>query len=557
MARTNSGHMIEHKLEHKLEDQMKALYPAVNELETPIPRGWCTRERSTPLSFTKDNRRVEYKGIGKKKEAFNIQTANSIPPSCGLYYFEVKIISKGQEGFIGIGLSADNVNINKLPGWDKLTYSYHGDDGCIFCSSGAGQPYGPTFTTGDIIGCGVNFLDNTCFFTKNGHNLGLAFKDIQGNLYPTIGLQTPGQIIDTNFGQHPFEFDITDMIQGMKKKFKRTVENFSINENKELWHILLQSIIQSYLVHHGYCNTAQIFAKSTQQKIEEDLSSVKKRKKLQELLLNGQVGSAIEMTKELYPVLFEKDINLQFMLECQHFIEVVKNTSNTNRKLPNVQQNIFTVNNIKRSNCTESKFFTYSNKKLPKVENDIKNLLNTNDSLNYRTNLESTNTSWFSSSYFNNSNTLPVILPTSVFSTVSNIPKNESYKSITETTHSEYNSNKVGTEKMLQLGRKLNTMNNWMKSIPGYSEINNDMLQDVFSLVAYADPANSPLGYLLHQSEREIVCDKVNSAILENLQFPRRSVLEVIIIHTRQLIRLMYSLGYGHCAFINVDELLH
>lgn len=49
---------------------------------------------------------------------------------------------------MGIGLSAQGVNMNRLPGWDKNSYGYHGDDGHSFCSSGTGQPYGPTFTTG-------------------------------------------------------------------------------------------------------------------------------------------------------------------------------------------------------------------------------------------------------------------------------------------------------------------------------------------------------------------------------------------------------------------------
>ena len=57
-------------------------------------------------------------------------------------------------------------------GWEKNSYGYHGDDGHSFCSSGTGKPYGPTFTTGDVIGCGINLIDNTCFYTKNGINLG-------------------------------------------------------------------------------------------------------------------------------------------------------------------------------------------------------------------------------------------------------------------------------------------------------------------------------------------------------------------------------------------------
>lgn len=50
--------------------------------------------------------------------------------------------------YMGIGLSSQGVNMNRLPGWDKNSFGYHGDDGHSFCSSGSGHPYGPTFTTG-------------------------------------------------------------------------------------------------------------------------------------------------------------------------------------------------------------------------------------------------------------------------------------------------------------------------------------------------------------------------------------------------------------------------
>lgn len=66
-----------------------------------------------------------------------------------------------------------------IVGWDKHSYGYHGDDGHSFCSSGTGQPYGPTFTTGDVIGCCVNLIDNSCFYTKNGINLGLLYFGMQ------------------------------------------------------------------------------------------------------------------------------------------------------------------------------------------------------------------------------------------------------------------------------------------------------------------------------------------------------------------------------------------
>ena len=57
-------------------------------------------------------------------------------------------------------------------GWEPDSWGYHGDDGHSFCCSGTGKPYGPMFTTGDTIGCCLNFRDGTAFYTKNGKHLG-------------------------------------------------------------------------------------------------------------------------------------------------------------------------------------------------------------------------------------------------------------------------------------------------------------------------------------------------------------------------------------------------
>lgn len=83
---------------------------------------------------------------------------------------------------MGIGLSTSEVNLSRLPGWDKGSYGYHGDDGHSFCSSGSGIVYGPTFTTGDYVGCCVNFLENSCFYTRNGYNLGKLIYSLKKKL---------------------------------------------------------------------------------------------------------------------------------------------------------------------------------------------------------------------------------------------------------------------------------------------------------------------------------------------------------------------------------------
>lgn len=101
-------------------------------------------------------------------------------------------------------------------------------------TDGTGEAFGPTFSTGDVVGCGIDWTsvkipgeDTTnskqqsgpgptepgagrAFFTKNGEFVGYAFGNLAPTelLYPTVGLRTPGEQIRANFGQRPFRFDI-------------------------------------------------------------------------------------------------------------------------------------------------------------------------------------------------------------------------------------------------------------------------------------------------------------------------------------------------------------
>ena len=59
-----------------------------------------------------------------------------------------------------------------LIGCENDSWGYHGDDGKFFYRSGSGKPYGPSFTTGDTIGCCFNFINNMVFYTNNGVHLG-------------------------------------------------------------------------------------------------------------------------------------------------------------------------------------------------------------------------------------------------------------------------------------------------------------------------------------------------------------------------------------------------
>ncbi|XP_012275905.1 ran-binding protein 9 isoform X2 [Orussus abietinus] len=477
---------------------------------------------------------------------------------------------------MGIGLSAHGVNVNRLPGWDKHSYGYHGDDGHSFCSSGTGQPYGPTFTTGDVIGCGVNLVDNTAFYTKNGHHLGIAFTDLPPNLYPTVGLQTPGEVVDANFGQSPFVFDIGDMINELRARTRLRIINFStLDLGQGQWQAVLHKMVSTYLVHHGYCATAEAFASSTGQVFEEDFNSIKNRQRILKLVLAGRMGEAIDLTSRLYPGLLERDPNLMFALKCRQFVEMVNGSDSEVCQSTNENQT-----SVIQSTKAYAKSSTNGN-----VED-----MNLNNTLNGASDQQ----------FINGQIEDDVDMEETTMGTMNGIKSNNGYQNgnpsangfkcqngedvdmeVDGTGQSQQQQNgncvvgvdgvtsvgknnkkqlcggnKQAIEKMLEFGRQLYSQSIHLRQQHGKNEENKKMLQDAFSLLAYSNPWNSPVGWQLDPQQRETVCARLNSAILESSNLPRRPPLEVAVSHARELVRLMSSVGLGACGFAVVDNII-
>jgi len=116
-------------------------------------------------------------------------------------------------------------------------------------------------------------------------------------------------------------------------------------------------MVMSYLVHHGYCSTAEAFAKTCGQAVAEDLVSMQNRQskksnlirgrvlkktvlnlnyfigsEIQQLVLEGRIKEAEEETKNLYTNLLESNPDLLFMLRCRHFVELVGQSMNRKDK---------------------------------------------------------------------------------------------------------------------------------------------------------------------------------------------------------------------------------
>jgi hypothetical protein len=112
---------------------------------------------------------------------------------------------------IGVGFSEATVlDMSSMLGWFSGTWGYHNDDGKLYGESSLpGRQFGELYQEDDIIGCGVNFEDETAFYTKNGkfigtlqytvsptnkelikysRPLGRAFQNVRGRLYPAVSL---------------------------------------------------------------------------------------------------------------------------------------------------------------------------------------------------------------------------------------------------------------------------------------------------------------------------------------------------------------------------------
>ncbi|OXB58497.1 hypothetical protein ASZ78_009062 [Callipepla squamata] len=531
--------------EQELTRRLRRLYPAVNQEETPLPRSWSPKDKYNYIGLSQGNLRVHYKGHGKNhKDAASVRATHPIPAACGIYYFEVKIVSKGRDGYMGIGLSAQGVNMNRLPG--------------------------------------------------------IAFTDLPSNLYPTVGLQTPGEIVDANFGQQPFVFDIEDYMREWRAKIQSTIKRFPIGDRLGEWQAMLQNMVSSYLVHHGYCSTATAFARVTDTAIQEEQTSIKNRQRIQKLVLAGRVGEAIEATQQLYPGLLEHNPNLLFMLKCRQFVEMVNGTDSEVRCFsarsprsqdsypgsPSLSPRHGSSNSHVHSTgadsptCSNGVMSTkskQSHSKYPTLSSSSSSSSSSSpSSVNYSESNSTDSTKSQQHSSTSNQETSDSEMemeaehyPNGVLENSSTRIMNGTYKheEILQTDESSMEDscpqrqlcggNHAATERMIQFGRELQMLSEQLCREYGKNTVHKKMLQDAFSLLAYSDPWNCPVGQQLDPIQREPVCAALNSAILESQNLPKQPPLMLALGQASECLRLMARVGLGSCSFARVDDYLH
>ncbi|APA16084.1 hypothetical protein sscle_16g108540 [Sclerotinia sclerotiorum 1980 UF-70] len=484
-----------------------------DETLSPLPSKWSTSDKFGALDVLSDGLEVKLTGPksmnDRDNEASAIRTDHPMPPQCGIYYFEVTILSrKREDSSIGIGFSTKQVSISRLPGWEPDSWAYHGDDGHGYAGQNTGKPYGPSFTTDDTIGCGVNFSTGSAFFTKNGDHLGIAFRDIKGKLFPSVGMKKPGEHVRVNFGQSPFVYDIDGMISKEERQIKKEIASTStsklhppLSETE-----LIQALVLQFLTHDGYVETARAFADEVHSEKKalnmdpnvtipgfdiKDDEDAAHRQRIRTAILEGDIDQALKHTNAYYPQVLKDNEHVYFRLRCRKFIEMVRqmaemhNTNSTNGSQKNTAHNGDWYDDIINHDMELDDHQAQANN-WDRMETDGVNF---------------------------------------------------------ETEYQNLLSETLSYGQVLQAEFKDDPRREVSKA-----------LEDAFSLIAYKDPINEKtVSHLLDPSGRVAVAEELNSAILLSLGKSSSAALEKVYQQTTILLEDLRESG-GPGAFVNIDD---
>ncbi|KAJ8122457.1 hypothetical protein ONZ43_g1356 [Nemania bipapillata] len=297
----------------------------------PLPTRWNKDDKFGALEVSANGLEVKYNPAlrttrEQDHEICGIRADHPMPSQAGIYYFEVTLLSKRRDEAttVCVGLVSKNVSLARPPGWEQESWGYHGDDGDIYSGSNVGRKYKDTaFSAGDVIGCGVNFRTGQAFFTKNGANLGTAFRDIKGKLYPAVGIKKAGELIRVNFGQSPFVFKIDQVIEKEQGMIKQAISRTSIerlvsprmNETE-----LVQQLVLQFLQHDGYVETAQEFARE----IRGEQQALNSDPNVTVLGINIKDDEDARQRQRIRRAILEGDIDKALILTNKKFIEMVR-----------------------------------------------------------------------------------------------------------------------------------------------------------------------------------------------------------------------------------------
>ncbi|KAF2453509.1 hypothetical protein BDY21DRAFT_388112 [Lineolata rhizophorae] len=561
----------------------------VDDAPAPLPSRWSETDKYSGLEIVDaDGLELRYTPAGKthSDEAAAVRADHAMPRACGVYYFEVTMLSKSKEGLVGIGFSGPKVPLSRLPGWEPDSWAYHGDDGYVFCCTVSGKNYGPRFGTADVVGCGINFRTGEVFFTKNGNDLGVTFDKVKHDkLFPSVGMKRPGEHLKVNFGKDPFVFDIDGKMETQKRIIHEDIHNTSVvplyPPAKKLGErALIHELVAQFLAHDGYVETARAFAQEVRQESKamkdllgngsstgerflepvEDEDAVN-RQKIRAAILEGDVDKALAYTDQYYPSVLRENENIYFKLRCRKFIEMIRRCTELQIAAAAAAEGrpeSFTVNPTRRHNAAATATAAANGHGAPPDDYDVFDSQMELDDHVASNGTAATNGrrggGGASGGTMSAQPTKLELLSSAAAAGSSGgagagVGGGEGEDDLATLTarelHSRYSRLLAAT---IGYGQELK------------AEFAEDprrevkrALEDTFALIAYPDARESALGHLLEEEGRVPVAEELNAAVLVSLGRCSAAALERVVGQCEVLVQEVCDEG-GQGAFVNVKR---
>lgn len=259
-----------------------------------------------------------------------VRATDPIPKSCAYHLFQVEIL-EGEDLRLGIAqFKTDDKSRS------QRAFTYESKSGQCERTSVNGQSQivhrCAAFKTGDVITCGVSFMDlaeeSFVFFAKNGQMLEpyLPWNDefAKGHVYPFCASENANQIIKFHVhGEVPDQSIWEAKLKGIhQERMDRRLG--SVDWHKETQ--MCDGLVRDFLFHHGYMETLRLMDAEVDGKKQEDqvLEFARERRKVRRLVLDGQVAQALESINEKWPDIMETSLGLE--MRVQGLVELISNS---------------------------------------------------------------------------------------------------------------------------------------------------------------------------------------------------------------------------------------
>ncbi|KAH8867514.1 hypothetical protein KSF78_0003722 [Schistosoma japonicum] len=258
------------------EDIIKQLYLVAYMQGSRLPTCLVTNSKCSKVQVRGDGRTaVDMRShVHQTVLPVVIKADHPIPVSCSVYYFEITVNVKSRSGLLALGVCSSRSSTNEWPGMEFTSYGYHSNSGTIYHNSKELPISAPSFGESDIIGCGVNFVNNSVFFTKNGVFIGpiSAGKKLPHPVYPCIAFACPNCHVSINFGHHKFAYNIGQYIARERAVAISTAVDRKCND--QLAYVTMRNLVATYLLHNGFLESAQALGEWVTKASNDSSSSV-------------------------------------------------------------------------------------------------------------------------------------------------------------------------------------------------------------------------------------------------------------------------------------------